>query len=73
MSLARIHINRRIFLKLCTTCVAWTTTILRRQTVSADNINVTTASIPYGKGQYGQGSYPGFQKVYLPLIKKEQT
>ena len=64
-------ISRRAFLKLQAIGWLWIVGLRRIKAVSSEDLSITITFVPYGKGSYGTGIYPGNQKIYLPLINKE--
>jgi hypothetical protein len=48
--------------------------LLARWRVRAANLDPTSAQASaYGQGPYSQGTYPGLQITYLPLVHQEDS
>ena len=69
MSPLNCNMSRRTFIKM-TIQLSTLIILAERGAAVADIVQTTTQATPYGAGAYGQGSYPGVQKIYLPFISK---
>ena len=73
MELWQLSFDRRTFLKLQALLLGWALGIQSWREASAQNRLMVAEPAPYGKGAYSVGASLGNQKLYLPLIHKEEN
>ena len=63
--------NRRTFLKMSVYLLALVANLPYPRLVGAAPPRTTSEATSYGSGAYGQGVYPGYHQIFLPIVNKE--